>query len=128
MKRFHVHLRVYDIDSNVRFYSSLFDAAPAQRNPDSAQWLLEDPPLVLTISAQGHTPGVELLGFHVDSHEELERLRQHFARADGCAIQEADANEGQTGHTHWLIDPQGILWQASRGSASEICAAVRSDL
>ncbi|MDA8109889.1 MAG: VOC family protein [Betaproteobacteria bacterium] len=127
MKRFHVHLRVYDIDSNVRFYSSLFGAAPAAQDSDSAQWVLEDPPLVLTISAQGNAPGVELLGFHVDSRDELEFLRNRFARADACGIAEPEVNEDQRCDAHWLIDPQGILWQASRRPATEVCILGSSD-
>ena len=117
MKRFHVHLRVYDIESNVRFYSSLFGMDAATQGPDCAQWLLEDPPLVLTISARGSTPGVELLGIQVGSDEELGSLRKQFASADGYVIEETEAIfNGSPDDVRWLIDPQGILWEAGKRS------------
>lgn len=117
MKRFHVHLRVYDIEPNVRFYTALFGVEPAAREEDCAQWIVDDPPLALTVSARGDAPGVELLGFHADSCEELEDLRYRFAQADGCDIEQPEAAEGPTGNAHWLIDPQGILWEAKTHAA-----------
>ncbi len=62
MKRFHLHLHVYDLDSNVRFFSSLLGTAPALREPDRARWVLEDPRLLFSISADGSGPGAEAPG------------------------------------------------------------------
>ena len=114
MKRFHVHLRVYDIEANIRFYSSLFGVRPSMRGPRLVQWVLENPALVLTVSARGSAPGLELLGLHADSDEELAGLRRQFARADGYAIEEPAANDnGSAPEADWVIDPQGILWRVS---------------
>lgn len=117
MKRFHVHLHVYDLESNIRFFSSLFAAAPVLRSADSAQWVLEDPRLAFTISSEGSSPGLKLLGIHADTAEELERVREQFVKADDCAAGEPlPAAEDAAADTHWLIDPQGILWEARRAS------------
>ena len=75
MKRLHLHIRVYDIESNIKFYSSLFALAPVARGPDCAQWILDTPQMTFTISERGSTMGLEHLGFHVDSAEELEAVR-----------------------------------------------------
>ena len=67
MKRLHLHIRVYDIESNIKFYSSLFALAPVARGPDCAQWILDTPQMTFTISERGSTMGLEHLGFQVDS-------------------------------------------------------------
>lgn len=117
MKRFHLHIRVSDIDSNVEFYSSLFGVAPALREARRAQWVLEEPRVSLTLTDIGPTPGLEHLGIHVDTEEELEAVRRQFARVDACALETA-AMEPQDAspNEHWLIDPQGILWEARRAA------------
>ena len=43
MKRFHAHLRVDDLESSVRFYSTLFESEPAVLKADYAKWMLDDP-------------------------------------------------------------------------------------
>ena len=43
MKRFHVHVSVHDLEQSIRFYSALFGAEPALKQPDYAKWMLEDP-------------------------------------------------------------------------------------
>jgi catechol 2,3-dioxygenase-like lactoylglutathione lyase family enzyme len=43
MKRLHVHVAVRDLAESIRFYSTLFDAAPAVRESDYAKWMPEDP-------------------------------------------------------------------------------------
>jgi hypothetical protein len=43
MKRFHAHVRVEDLESSVRFYSTLFGTEPAVLKPDYAKWMLDDP-------------------------------------------------------------------------------------
>ncbi len=43
MKRFHVNMRVADIERSVRFYSVLFATPPSVIKPDYAKWMLEDP-------------------------------------------------------------------------------------
>jgi catechol 2,3-dioxygenase-like lactoylglutathione lyase family enzyme len=115
MKRFHLHLRVFDIDSSVDFYSSLFGVPPARRDQEHAHWVLEDPRLTLTMTAADPRPGLEHVGIHVDTDDELEAVRLQFVQLDACGH---DAVPGEArdemSSEHWLVDPQGILWQARR--------------
>lgn len=50
MKRFHAHVTVKDLAESVRFYSALFDVAPAVLREDYAKWMLEDPRINIAIS------------------------------------------------------------------------------
>ena len=75
MKRFHVHVAVTDLQANIRFYSTVFGAAPAVVKPDYAKWMLDEPRINFAISARGAKPGVDHLGFQVDTDEELTALR-----------------------------------------------------
>lgn len=43
MNRFHVNVTVDDLEQSIRFYSTLFAAAPTVLKPDYAKWMLEDP-------------------------------------------------------------------------------------
>lgn len=115
MKRFHLHLRVFDLDSNIRFFSSLFGVAPTSRDGNCARWVLEDPHLVFSVSSDGLSPGLKLVGIHADTAQELDTVRQRFASADANAFGEpVPLEEDAEADTHWLIDPQGVLWEARR--------------
>ena len=82
MKRIHVHVSVDDLDANVRFYSSMFGAAPAVLKPDYAKWMLDDPRINFAISSRGLKPGVDHLGVQVESESELTELRRQVAEAN----------------------------------------------
>ena len=81
MKRFHVHVSVEKLDDSIRFYSSLFGAAPTVVHPDYAKWMLEDPRVNFAISQRGRQPGVNHLGFQV---ERMYRTQSH-ARPTGSS-------------------------------------------
>jgi hypothetical protein len=115
MKRFHVHVAVDDLAANIKFYSSLFGAAPSIAKSDYAKWMLEDPQINFAISQRGAKPGLDHLGFQVDSDEELRQLRgeidsAHIAAFDqpnaACCYARADK--------YWMTDPQGIAWETFR--------------
>jgi predicted enzyme related to lactoylglutathione lyase len=62
MKRLHVHMAVEDLDQSIRFYSTLFAAAPTVVKPDYAKWMLEDPRVNFAISTHsGRAPGIDHL-------------------------------------------------------------------
>lgn len=112
MKRFHVHIAVKDLSQSIAFYSKLFGAAPSLSKDDYAKWMLDDPRLNFAISARGATPGLNHLGFQVDSGDELSALREQAERADlsltpepGAACCYARSDK------HWIEDPQGIAWE-----------------
>lgn len=112
MKRFHIHLSVADLDQAAGFYSRLFGAEPSVRKDDYAKWLLEDPRLNFAISARGHAPGLNHLGFQVDEAEELAALQQRFEQADIASVAETGAACCYArSDKHWVEDPAGIAWE-----------------
>jgi len=46
VKRLHVHVGVDDLAASIRFYETLFDAAPTVVKGDYAKWMLDDPKTV----------------------------------------------------------------------------------
>lgn len=112
MKRFHVHVAVDDLEANVRFYSSVFGTPPTVRQPDYAKWMLEDPRVNFAISHRGARPGVDHLGFQVDTDEELTQLRAQVAAAEIAAVDQPDATCCYANSDkYWITDPQGIAWE-----------------
>ena len=113
MKRFHVHVSVEDLAASVRFYSTLFGAAPTVHKDDYAKWMLEDPRINFAISQRGRAPGVDHLGFQVDSEEELSGLRKQLEAADAALIEEAQMTCCYSrADKYWITDPTGIAWEA----------------
>ncbi|SET72395.1 MULTISPECIES: ArsI/CadI family heavy metal resistance metalloenzyme [Marinobacter] len=112
MKRFHVHLSVQDLDSNIRFYTTLFGQAPSRREDDYAKWMLDDPRINFAISTRGASSGLDHFGFQMDDGDELARLRERARNADAAIL-----DEGTTqccyanSEKHWLMDPQGVPWE-----------------
>lgn len=115
MKRFHLHMRVFDIESNVEFYSSLFGISPAVRESNRAQWILDELPVTFTISVRDQTPGLEHLGIQVDTREELALVRQRFAQVDAGPTNKPRILHAEAENVaHLLMDPQGVLWEATQ--------------
>ncbi|PQA80098.1 glyoxalase/bleomycin resistance/dioxygenase family protein [Limnohabitans sp. TS-CS-82] len=112
MKRFHVHLHVQDLQASIAFYSRLFSAQPARIETDYAKWMLEDPRVNFAISTRGSKPGLDHLGFQVDSAEELVEMKAAAQNADMAML-----DEGETtccyarSDKHWITDPQGVAWE-----------------
>jgi len=112
MKRFHVHISVDNLDASIRFYSTLFAAQPAVRQPDYAKWMLEDPRVNFAISARRQPIGVNHLGFQVDSGEELRGLQAQLQAADAQLVQENDQPCCYArSDKYWVTDPTGIAWE-----------------
>jgi hypothetical protein len=112
MKRFHVHVSVADLPQSIGFYSKLFGTPPTVEKPDYAKWMLDDPRVNFAISKRGHTPGVNHLGFQVDSEAELTELRGQVAAADIAALDEGKAACCYAkSDKYWVEDPQGIAWE-----------------
>ena len=79
MKRLHVHVGVDDLDSSIRFYSTLFASEPTVVKPDYAKWMLDDPRVNFAISEGNHAKkGIEHLGIQVESP--LDRLPRRCRR------------------------------------------------
>ena len=112
MKRFHVHVAVDDLDANIRFYSTVFGGPPTVQKTDYAKWMLEDPRINFAISQRGAKPGVDHLGFQVDTDEELSALRKQVAQAEIAALDQPDATCCYArSDKYWITDPQGVAWE-----------------
>src|ERR1700730_10484974 len=112
MKRLHVHVSVNDLPASIRFYRTLFAAAPLVTKSDYAKWMLEDPRLNFAISTQRQPAGVNHLGFQVDTDEELRGMRAQLEAADARMVEE---NEQPCCYAksdkYWVTDPTGIAWE-----------------
>jgi catechol 2,3-dioxygenase-like lactoylglutathione lyase family enzyme len=112
MKRFHVHLSVDNLEANIKFYSTVFEAPPSVVQPDYAKWMLDDPRINFAISRRGLEPGVDHLGLQVESDTELNELREQVAGAEIAAFDQVDAACCYArSDKYWITDPQGIAWE-----------------
>ena len=112
MKRFHVHVAVDDLEANIRFYSSVFDAEPSVRKDDYAKWMLEDPRVNFAISTRGDKPGVNHLGIQAESDAELKDLRVRLIEAQAPMLEQKEAACCYAkSDKYWTFDPQGIAWE-----------------
>jgi catechol 2,3-dioxygenase-like lactoylglutathione lyase family enzyme len=118
MKRFHVHVHVSDLAKSTDFYVKLFGVPPNRREPDYANWMLNDPRVNFSISTRGDKLGVDHLGIQAETDDELVALK-HGAAEGGLAVSDV----GDTtccyarSDRHWLTDPQGVDWEHFRDLA-----------
>jgi len=113
MKRLHVHMSVGDLDQSIRFYSTLFAAAPTVVKPDYAKWMLEDPRVNFAISTHsGKAPGIDHLGIQVEDGEELQEIYGRLKEAEGPVLEEGETTccYAQS-EKSWTLDPQGVSWE-----------------
>jgi len=112
MKRFHAHVRVDDLDSSVRFYSTLFGTEPAVLKADYAKWMLDDPRVNFAITSGSTSVGLDHLGLQVESDEELATIAGRLSAAgQSVAKQENAACCYARGNKGWVSDPSGISWE-----------------
>ena len=115
MKRLHIHVGVEHLEEAVRFYSTLFGAAPIKTKPDYAKWLLDDPRVNFAVSTRAQKKGLDHLGIQVEEETELTELRGRLKAGDIGLI-----DEGETvccyarSEKSWIEDPAGIPWEAYR--------------
>ncbi len=113
MKRLHVHVGVKDLDSSIRFYSTLFGAEPSVTKHDYAKWMLDDPQVNFAISAGHHAvKGIEHLGIPVESSEELSEVYGRLKAADRPVLEEgATTCCYAKSEKSWIADPDGVVWE-----------------
>ncbi len=113
--RMHVALNVSDLEASRRFYQDLF-AVPADKlRPGYARFVLDNPPLVLTLNTEGRVhKGNRLshLGIRLSETAELQAAHARLAAA-GHALRVED----QVLCCHavqdkfWIVDPDGNEWE-----------------
>jgi extradiol dioxygenase family protein len=115
MKRFHIHMHVQNLSEQIKFYSAMFNQAPAREEADYAKWMLQDPPLNFAISTRGDKPGVDHMGIQVDTDEELQTLKTQAKAADMALLDEGETSccYAQS-DKYWLTDPDGNAWEQFR--------------
>jgi catechol 2,3-dioxygenase-like lactoylglutathione lyase family enzyme len=113
MKRFHVHVNVDQLDQSIRFYTTLFGAAPSVLKPDYAKWMLDDPRINFAISQRGRKAGVDHLGLQADDDAELAAIGARLQAADAVTLAE-QATTCCYAHSDkfWAEDPQGVRWES----------------
>ena len=112
MKRFHAHVRVDDLESSVRFYSTLFGTEPAVLKADYAKWMLDDPRVNFAITAGSAATGLDHLGLQVESDEDLAIIAERFDAAGQSVMKQQNAACCYArGNKGWVSDPSGISWE-----------------
>ncbi len=112
MKRFHAHVRVNDLESSVRFYSTLFGAEPVVLKTDYAKWMLDDPKVNFAITAGATATGIDHLGLQVESDEDLALIAQRLDSAGQSVAKQVNAACCYArGNKGWVSDPSGISWE-----------------
>ena len=113
MKRFHVHLRVNNLNQSIRFYQALFNTQPSVVKGDYAKWMLDDPQLNFAISTGEGEAGIRHLGLQTDSSDELKAVYQNLQNADGVVLEEGETTCCYAkSEKSWITDPQGVEWEA----------------
>lgn len=113
MKRFHVHVRVKDLNDSLAFYNALFNQQPTVLKPDYAKWMLEDPRINYAISTGHAEIGIEHLGLQVESESELQEVYYNMEQAKGSIRIEGECTCCYSkSQKSWITDPQGVDWEA----------------
>lgn len=112
MKRMHIHLSVSDLDSNIKFYTTMFGIEPTILESDYAKWRLENPSVNFAISNKGRENGLNHLGLELDSDEELSKVHKRIEENNIESLEEKGAHCCYSeSDKYWVLDPQGIPWE-----------------
>ena len=113
MKRFHVHVRVKNLQESIDFYNALFAIEPTVKKQDYAKWMLEDPRVNFAISTGHSESGIEHLGLQVDSERDLNEVYTKMQKAKGTVREEGACTCCYSkSQKSWITDPQGVDWEA----------------
>ncbi len=118
MSRVQLALNVSDIDEAVAFYSKLFGAEPAKRQPGYANFAIADPPLKLVLledrTARGHgTLGaLNHLGVEVETPDEVTSATDRLSdNGLETAVEEQTICCYAVQDKVWVSDPDGAPWE-----------------
>ncbi len=112
MQRLHLHVSVPDLAQSIRFYETLFGAAPTVVKSDYAKWMLDDPRVNFAISERGLAGGVDHVGIQTDTPEELQALSSRLKAAGAETFdQEATTCCYARSDKSWVNDPAGVRWE-----------------
>ena len=118
MSRVQLALNVSDIDEAVEFYTKLFGAEPAKRQPGYANFAIADPPLKLVLmedhTARGHgTVGaLNHLGIEVETPDDVMAATGRLSdKGLETAVEEQTTCCYAVQDKVWTSDPDGAPWE-----------------
>ncbi len=113
MKRFHMNVRVKNLEESLAFYTALFAHKPTVLKDDYAKWMLEDPRINFAISLHPENAGIEHVGIKAESEAELSELYSRLKAAKGVIREEGKCTCCYAkSEKSWITDPQGVDWEA----------------
>jgi catechol 2,3-dioxygenase-like lactoylglutathione lyase family enzyme len=113
MKRFHVNVRVKNLEESIGFYTALFATEPTVLKEDYAKWMLKDPRINFALSLHPENAGIEHLGIQAESEEELAEVYGNLKKAKGAIREEGKCTCCYAkSEKSWITDPQGVDWEA----------------
>lgn len=112
MKRFHVHIRVENLEGSIQFYNTLFNTPATKIKSDYAKWMLEDPKINFAISTGDGPKEIRHLGLQVETSEELQEVYSHMEKAEGQILEEPQTTCCYAfSDKSWISDPQNVQWE-----------------
>ena len=129
MPRFQLALNVDDLDAAVAYYSNLFGATVAKREPGYANFALSKPPLKLVlIENPGAGERINHLGVEAFDDADVEKVKNRLQKAELASLVEDDVDCCYTRQSKvWAHEPDGIDWEWYRvtdeGGKSPPCPA-----
>lgn len=112
VNHFHLGLSVADVNTAVAFYKVIFDCEPFKHYPDYAEFVSDDPALVLAITKWNKAPGgpINHIGLRFTSLARLEALHARLADAGFAPTNQGSVNCCYAKGTKvWAVDPDHNL-------------------
>ena len=108
--RFHLALRVADLDASVAFYQEVFNKEPSKHRPDYAKFEAAWPSLNLTLekvaATETHGSTLSHMGIQLQGTEALDEQRTRLTDLIAFEEKETDCCYAQQ-EKFWLADPDG---------------------
>lgn len=112
MKRFHVNLKVSDLEKSKAYYAGLFGEAPTVVKPDYIKWMLDDPFINFSIEPAHDKTGIAHVGLQAESLEELKTVYKRVQDAAGPRFEEGETTCCYaSSEKNWTRDPDGLIWE-----------------
>ena len=113
MKRFHLNLKVSDLQKSTDYYSALFAAAPSVEKDDYVKWMLDDPFINFSIEPASDKTGIAHVGIQAENAEELGEVFARIGDAGGPKFEEGETTCCYAhSEKNWTQDPDGVIWEA----------------
>lgn len=113
MKRFHMNLKVSDLEKSRTYYANLFGEQPTVVKPDYIKWMLDDPFINFSIEPTTAETGIAHVGLQAENPKELEAVFERVEEAAGPRFEEgATTCCYASSEKNWTQDPDGLIWEA----------------